>query len=84
MSVNTMKTFTATQAKQSFGELITAVGQEPITISKTNKDIAVMISAERYKELKKFEDILYGRAAEIAISDGLLSAKQSQNLLDEI
>jgi prevent-host-death family protein len=79
-----MKTFTATEAKKSFGELMTTVKEEPITISKTNKDIAVMISAERYKELKKLEDILYGRAAEIAISEGLLSAKESQKLLDEI
>ena len=79
-----MKTFTATEAKQSFGEIMAAVEKEPVSISKTNKDFAVFISAERYRELKKLEDILYGKAAEIAIAEGVLSAKETSNLLDEI
>ncbi len=79
-----MKIFTATEAKQNFGKIMATVGTEPIGISKTSKDFAVLLSAERYKELKKFEDILYAKAAEIAISEGLLSAKESKDLLDDI
>ena len=79
-----MKTITATEAKQNFGNLIASVGQEPITILKTNKDVAVVVSAQGYQELKKIEDILYGEAAKLAIIEGVISVKDSDDFLNSI
>lgn len=79
-----MKTYTATEAKQSFWEVMTSIESEPIAISKSNREYAVFLSAGRYKELKRLEDLLYIKASELAISEGLLSSKESKSLLGEM
>jgi len=79
-----MKTITSTEARKSFSAVISRVEDGPVAISKQDKDVAVIISSSRYKELKKLEDILYGKAAELAIKEGFASDKQAQNLLDSI
>ena len=43
-----------------------------------------MISKSRYQELTKLEDILYGKAAEIAIEQGLADDKEVEELFDKI
>ena len=80
----TMKTITSTEARQSFSSVISTVDDEPVAISKQDKDVAVILSSARYKELKKLEDILYGKAVELAIKEGFASDKQAQDLLDSI
>jgi len=79
-----MKTMTATDARKSFSALLSTVGSEPVTIQKTNTDVAVLISSQRYQELKKIEDLLYAAAAKSAINEGLLSGQESENLLTSI
>lgn len=79
-----MKTFSATKAKQHFGDLIATIDEEPVTIQKTNKDVAVVVSIQRYQELKKMEDILYGEAAKLAIKEGVLSVKESEDFLNSM
>ena len=79
-----MKTMTSTEARQCFSSVINTAKNEPVTISKKNKDIAVVISSRRYQELKKLEDILYGKVAKIAIEEGLVPVKEVDDLLDSI
>ncbi|MCK5122089.1 MAG: type II toxin-antitoxin system Phd/YefM family antitoxin [Methylococcales bacterium] len=79
-----MKTITSTEARQNFSAVISALEDSPVTISKQNKDVAVMLSSARYQELKKLEDILYGKAAELALQEGFVSNKEAQDLLDSI
>jgi prevent-host-death family protein len=79
-----MKVFSATEAKQNFGNLIATIDDEPVTIQKTNKDVAVVVSIQRYKELKKMEDMLYGEAAKLAIKEGVLSVKESEDFLNSM
>ena len=79
-----MKTITSTQARQNFSSIISSVEKEPIAISKKSKDIAVVLSSKRYKELTKFEDILYGKAAQLAIQEGLASESEVKDLLDSL
>jgi hypothetical protein len=43
-----------------------------------------MLSAARYKELKKLEDILYGKAAELAIQEGFASNTEAGDLLNSL
>lgn len=79
-----MKTMTSTEARQGFSAMLTHVSNEPITISKQDKDVAVLISSTRYKELKKLEEFLYGKAVELAIKEGFTSKKETEDLLDSI
>ena len=79
-----MKTMTSTEARQSFSAIITSPEIEPITISKKNKDIAVVLSSQRYQELTKLEDILYGKAAQLAIKEGLAPKSEVEKLLNSI
>ena len=79
-----MKTMISTQARQSFSALISVAKKEPVTILKKNKDEAVVLSSSRYQELKKFEDILYGKAAKLVIEEGLLSKEETKSLLNSI
>jgi len=85
LQINTlMKNMTSTEARQNFSAVIASVEKEPVTISKKKKDIAVVISPRRYKELKRLEDILYGKAAELAIKEGLAPQIEVENLLASI
>ncbi len=80
-----MKVVTATEAKQSFGDIMVSIGNdEPVTIQKQGKDFAVVLTTQEYQGLKKLEDILYGKAAELAIQEGLLSAEESRKVLNDI
>lgn len=79
-----MKTITSTEARQNFSAVIAAVESSPVTISRQDKEVAVIISSARYQELKKLEDILYGKAAELAIKEGFASDKDTSELLDSI
>lgn len=79
-----MKTLTSTEARQSFSTIITSAEKEPVTISKKNKDIAVILSSKRYQELTRLEDILYGKAAQLAIKEGLAPKNEVDDLLDSI
>lgn len=79
-----MKTMTSTEARQNFSTVLFSVKSEPVTIFKNDQEVAVVISSERYNELKRIEDILYGKAAELAIKEGFCSDKEAQDLLDNI
>ena len=77
-----MKVLSATEAKQSLGEIMTSIGnEEPVTIQKQGKDFAVVLTTQQYQQLKRLEDILYGKAAELAIQEGVLSADESRKVL---
>lgn len=47
-----MKTFSAKDAKQRFGELMDTVQREPVSIEKHGRPVAVMMSETEYEEMK--------------------------------
>ena len=47
-----MKTFSAKDAKQHFGELMDTVQREPVSIEKHGRPVAVMISNTEFNEMK--------------------------------
>jgi len=79
-----MKTLTSTEARQNFSTVIPGLKDNPVIISKQDKEVAVILSSERYKELKKLEDILYGKAAELAIKEGFVSNIEADDLLNSL
>lgn len=79
-----MKTITSTEARQHFSSIISTLEEESVTILKQDKSVAVILSSARYRELERLEDILYGKAAELAIKEGFASDKEAQDLLDSL
>ena len=51
-----MKTYTANDAKQSFGLVIDEALQEPVTITRHGRPVVVMTSEAQYKELIKLKE----------------------------
>ena len=56
----------------------------PIIRYNQDKSVAVILSSARYRELERLEDILYGKAAELAIKEGFASDKEAKDLLDSL
>ena len=50
-----MRSMAALEAKNRFGELIDAAQREPVIIEKHGRPVAVMVSAEDYKELEELK-----------------------------
>ncbi len=79
-----MKILSSTEVRQNFSAVLSKIDAEPVSISKQDKTIAVVMSQKRYEELKRLEDILYGKAAELAIQEGFASDTQAQDLMNSI
>ena len=79
-----MKVLSSTEVRQNFSAVLSNIETEPVSISKQDKAIAVVMSQKRYNELKRLEDILYGKAAELAIQEGFASDIQAQDLMNSI
>jgi prevent-host-death family protein len=82
-----MQTFTANEAKTRFGELIDRVQREPIQVTRRNRVVGVMVSAEDYHAMRAFyADRLrhtLKQSAEAAAAKGLTDEKLAQLLADE-
>ena len=50
-----MRSMAAVDAKNRFGELLDAAQREPVTIKKHGRPVAVVVSAEDYKELEELK-----------------------------
>ena len=48
-----MTTYTATDAKREFGEVLLKSQNEPVSITRNNKPVAVVVSERDYQELKR-------------------------------
>jgi prevent-host-death family protein len=51
--MSTMKTVSATDAKQRFAALLAAAQREPVLIRSHNRDVAVIISPEEYERTRR-------------------------------
>jgi prevent-host-death family protein len=81
-----MRRFSTTEAKQRFAELLDVAQREPVTICRPKRDVAVVISRQRYDrlhraniaELQRFCDRIGARAKRRG-----LTAEKLQKLLAE-
>ena len=79
-----MKTLTSSEARQGFSSVIDSVEQEEVAISRGNKEVAVVVSSTRYRELKRLEDILYVKAAELAFTEGFASDDETEEVMNKL
>ncbi|NYT76478.1 type II toxin-antitoxin system Phd/YefM family antitoxin [Alcaligenaceae bacterium] len=82
-----MQPFTANEAKTRFDELIDRVQRQPIRVTRHNRVVGVMASAEDYDAMRAFYADRLRRtskqSAEEAAAKGLTDEKLKQLLADE-
>lgn len=76
-----MKTASATDVKNHFGEYLQSSLKEPLVIEKTGRPVAVMISMEDYERLQALEDAYWIRKAEEARSEGMLGVTATKKFI---
>lgn len=79
-----MKTMTAAEAKNSFGEMMENSSREPVVITKHGKPVRVVMSAEEFKQLKL-------QSLRADVREGIIEAERGEfadyslgGLLDEL
>lgn len=73
-----MKTMTAANAKNAFGQLIEAAQREPVLITKQNRPVGVFMS------IQDVEDTIWGENALKAHKEGYLGEDASKTLMDKL
>jgi prevent-host-death family protein len=69
----------ATQAKQNFAALIDAAQREPVRIQRHERDVAVLVSAQEYEDIRRL------RVQElIRLSEENGRYAESQGMTDEL
>ena len=74
---NKMKTVTATEAQNNFGDLLMNVQSEPVSITRNGKTKGVLLSTMAYQEMKQ-------QALQQAITEGINSGEPSPLNMDDI
>jgi prevent-host-death family protein len=82
-----MQTFTANEAKTRFGELLDRVQRAPVQVTRHNRVVGVMVSAEDYEAMRQFYADRLRKTlrdtAEEAAAAGLTEEKLAELLADE-
>ena len=80
-----MEIISARDARSKFAEILDSSRDHPITIQKHEKDFAVLLSTDRYKELVRMEEeMLTILAREIDNKSEYLNKKESKDVIDDI
>ena len=72
-----VKTVSATEIKNRFGQYLARVTVEPVAIEKNGRPVAVLLSFEEYELLQRSDDAFWGEAARAAEAEGFLSVEDS-------
>lgn len=76
-----MKTATATEIKNRFGEYLQSAIREPVLIEKTGKPVAVLLSIDDYERLSALEDAYWIKKAEEAKAGGYLGVAATRKFI---
>ncbi|MEX2647823.1 MAG: type II toxin-antitoxin system Phd/YefM family antitoxin [Alphaproteobacteria bacterium] len=64
-----MKSVTALEAKTRFGALLDSAQRGPVTIEKHGRPVAVVVSAEDYKEIEELRMATLRRDVQVGLRD---------------
>jgi antitoxin Phd len=78
-----MKTTSATEVKNRFGQVLESALIEPIAIEKSGRPVAVLLSMREYQRLIELEDRLWAEKARQAEIDGFLGAEETMHWIQE-
>ncbi len=80
----TNRTIPATKAKTAFAELIDTARDEPVTITRNNHAVAVVMSPEEFKHLSALDDEYWVKEAKEAQKGGFMSPIESSKFVSDI
>lgn len=80
----TTTTLPATIAKTQFAELIGTAAHTPVTITRNNRAVAVVLSPAEYQRLMSQDDAYWGEQAEKVQKHEFLSSQESADFLVNI
>lgn len=80
----TNKSITATEAKNRFADLVDSARIEPVTITRNNRAVAILLSPMEYARLSASDDVYWGEQAKRVSMGDFISASESQNFLNTI
>jgi antitoxin Phd len=75
-----MKTVTATQCRTRFGKCIKTVLRQPLSIEKTGKAVAVLISRAEYDRLVTIENAYWLKRGQVAEATGYTGSINSTDI----
>lgn len=73
-----MKTLTAAQAKNAFGQFLDMAQREPVLVTKNDRPVGVFLS------MQDLEDTIWGEQALRAHAEGYIGKDQSAKLLSKL
>lgn len=73
-----MKTMTAAQAKNAFGQFLDAAQRGPVLVTKNNRPVGVFLSIE------DLEDTIWAERALRAHAEGYIGPEASHKLIDDL
>jgi prevent-host-death family protein len=79
----TMKTFTATEAKNQLGAVMDAALAEPVAVKKSGRVSVVILAASEYERLTKLEDAHWAARAALAKASGFADADEVAKLIED-
>jgi len=79
--MDTMRSVTSTLAKNQLGQVLETALTEPVTITKTGRKVAVVLSWKEYERLQALEDAWWAQEAKRAESEGYLGQRASRRVL---
>ncbi len=80
----TSKSITATEAKNRFADLVDSARIEPVTITRNDRAVAIVLSPMEYARLTASDDAYWGEEAKRVSEGDFISASESQTFLNSI
>jgi antitoxin Phd len=74
----------AKDAKNNFGQLLTAALREPVVVDKNGKPVVVVLSLEEFKRLEEVEDDLFALKAKLALEEGFIGEEESEKVMKDL
>ena len=76
-----MTTLTSKDAQNRFGAVLDTAQREPVTITRRDRPVAVVLSPERYAELEALEDSVWAARAKKAAKSGFLGTEETKEFM---
>ena len=79
-----MSILTSKDAQNKFGAMLDKAQREPVTITRRDRPVAVVMSPERYAELEALEDSFWAARAKRAAKKGFLGREKTAEFMTGI
>ena len=76
-----MQSITSKNAQDHFGRLLDEVQREPVTITRHDRPVAVVVSRQRFEELEALEDAIWAARVRAAAQSGSVGVEATAEFI---